>query len=258
MSAPRGPVGPQGPPTGLTGRGILIVTAMREERDAILRHAQGARAGKGYVEARIGATGVAIAATGSGPKNARRESARLCEALHPAALLGAGVAAALSNELENGDLLVSRRVRGAGGELPAPDERLLSRALAAGARAGTLFAVERPAVTAQEKADLAALADSSGPAAVDMESSAWAESASDAGIPYLVVRSISDSAGEPLPDYIAASLDENGGISRGSVVSGALQRPSTIPALLRLRRRVLDCSENLALFLERLLEEPFP
>jgi adenosylhomocysteine nucleosidase len=241
------------------GRRILVVTAMKEERDAILRHAQDARACReGYVEARIGSAGVAIAATGSGPKNARGESARLCEALHPAALLGAGVAAALSSDLESGDLLASRRIRDAGGDLAAPDERLLSRALAAGARAGTLYAVERPAVTAQEKAALAALADSGGPAAADMESSAWAASASEAGIPYLVVRSISDRAGEPLPNYIAASLGEDGGISRSSVVASALLRPGTIPALLRLRRRVLDCSESLALFLERLLAETFP
>lgn len=238
---------------------ILIVTAMKEERDAILRHAQGARpGGGGCVEARIGGAAVAVAATGSGPKNARRESARLCKALHPAALLGAGVAAALSGGLEVGDLLASRRVRDNGGDLAPPDERLLSRALAAGARAGTLFAVDRPAVTAREKADLAALANSGDPAAADMESSAWAATASEAGIPYLIVRSISDRAAEPLPDYIAASLGEDGGISRGSVVAGALQRPRTIPALLRLRRRVLDCSENLALFLERFLEEALP
>ncbi len=250
--------GPQGPPSELPGRRILIVTAMKEERDAILRHAQDARARKGYVEARIGSAGVAIAATGSGPKNARRESARLCEALHPAALLGAGVAAALSSDLQRSDLLASRRVRDAGGDLAAPDERLLSRALAAGARAGTLFAVERPAVTAQEKAALAVMADSGGPAAADMESSAWAASASEAGIPYLVVRSISDRATEPLPDYIAASLGEDGGISRGAVAARALLRPRTIPELLRLRRRVLECSENLALFLERFLEETSP
>jgi len=256
MSATRGLGGPQGSLLRLLGGPILIVTAMTEERDAIIRHAEDVRVGgKGSVEARIGSAEVAIAATGSGPQNAKRESARLCRALHPAALLGSGVAAALSRELEIGDLLASRRVRDSSGDLAAPDERLLSRALAAGARAGMLLSVERPAVTAQEKAVLAALADSSGPSAADMESSAWARSASEATIPYLVVRSISDRAEESLPDYIAASLGEDGGISRGSVVARALLRPRTIPALLRMRRRVLACSENLALFLERLLED---
>ncbi len=256
MSATRGLGGPQGPPLGLLGRRILILTAMTEERDAIIRHAEDVRVrGDGHVEARIGSSDVAIAATGSGPRNAKRESARLCEALHPAALLGAGVAAALSRELEIGDLLASRRVRDPSGDLAAPDERLLSRALAAGARPGTFLAVQRPAVTTREKAVLAALADPGGPAAADMESSAWAASASEAAIPYLVVRSISDRAEESLPDYIAASLGKDGGISRGSVVARALLHPRTIPTLLRMRRRVIACSENLALFLERLLED---
>ena len=84
------------------------MTAMKEELDAIVRHAEDARFdGAGYVTARIGAARVAIAATGTGPRNAERESARLCGALRPAALLGAGVAAALSAELEIGDLLAS-------------------------------------------------------------------------------------------------------------------------------------------------------
>ncbi len=152
MSATRGLGGPQGPPLGLLGRRILILTAMTEERDAIIRHAEDVRVrGDGHVEARIGSSDVAIAATGSGPRNAKRESARLCEALHPAALLGAGVAAALSRELEIGDLLASRRVRDPSGDLAAPDERLLSRALAAGARPGTFLAVQRPAVTARSR-----------------------------------------------------------------------------------------------------------
>lgn len=240
-----------------TSRPILIVTAMKEEHRAIVRHAEFALYGEGYVEARIGSTPVAIAATGSGPKNAERESARLCRALHPAALLGAGVAAALSAELGIGDLLASRRVRDSSGDAAAPDELLLSRALAAGARAGTLVTVDRPTITAKEKALLAALADSGGPAAADMESSAWARAAAEAAIPYLVVRSISDRADEPLPDSIAASVGENGGIRRSYVAASALRRPRTIPALLRLRRRVLACSEGLALFLERFLADGF-
>ena len=90
-----------------------------------------------------------------------------------------------------------------------------------------------------------------------MESSAWARVAARASIPYLVVRSISDRAEESLPESIAASVGEDGGIRRGAVAARALRRPRTIPALLRMRRRVLDCSEGLALFLGRLLEDGF-
>lgn len=197
-----------------------------------------------------------LLSTGDGARRAGLTAASICEAARPAALIGLGIAGALSADLAAGDLVAARRIRNGSGDAPAPDERLLSRAIALGAKAGTLVNVERPAVAAGEKASLALSLNGDGTAAADMESAAWAHAAASRGIPYLVIRAISDRADENLPAYIARSVGEDGGIRRSSVVFHALRRPGTIPALLALKRRVRMCGEKLSLFLERFLAEP--
>lgn len=236
--------------------GVLILTAISEELDigAILRRASRIHyQWRGAVGARVGETDVVIAATGDGAKNAGERAAAFCDGVRPLAVVGAGIAGALSPGLGSGEIVASRRVRDFSGDAPEPDARLLSRALEAGASAGTLLTVARPITAAAEKRRLAASFD--GPSAVDMESAAWARVAASRGIPYLVVRSISDRADEDLPDYLAACMGENGAIRRGAVVARALARPSRIPDLVRLRRRVLDCGRELSLFLERFLAD---
>lgn len=236
--------------------GVLILTAISEELDidAILRRASRIRYHwRGAVGARVGTTDVVIAATGDGAKKAGESAVSFCDGLRPQAVVGAGIAGALSPDLGSGAIVASSRVRDSSGDAPAPDARLLSRALEAGAAAATLLTVAKPVTAAAEKRRLAASLE--GPSAVDMESAAWARVAASRGIPYLVVRSISDGADEDLPDYLVACMGEDGAIRRGAVVARALARPSRIPALFRLRRQVLDCGKGLSLFLERFLAD---
>jgi adenosylhomocysteine nucleosidase len=233
---------------------IAVVTAMKEEFEAVLSRARDARFRGTFVEARIGTADVALCLTGDGAGNAGRAADMLCEAVRPAALLGAGVAGALSPGLAVGDVLVSRRVHDSHGDAPPPDARLLAQALEnTQARAGTLLTVARPVVLASLKTALLQTLDDGGPAAADMESGAWARAAASRGIPYLIARAISDRAEEDLPEYLGRSLGRDGAIRRSSVVLSALAQPATIPALLRMRGRVLACAEKLAVFLEDFL-----
>ncbi len=229
---------------------VLILTAMKEELRAVLRRAKHARRGPGGLfEARFGKTTVVLVATGDGARRAGLIAAAICDAARPAALLGLGIAGALSADLAAGDLLAARRIRNGSGDAPVPDERLLARAIALGASAGTLVNVERPAVAAGEKASLALSLEGRGPAAADMESAAWARAAASRGIPYLVVRAISDRADEDLPAYLARCLGDDGRIRRSAVVAHALFQPATIPTLIRMKRRMDVCAERLAEFL---------
>jgi adenosylhomocysteine nucleosidase len=172
-------------------------------------------------------------------------------------LIGAGLAGAVSNDLAVGDLLLARSIRDRDGESPAPDAQLLSRGLAAeGARAGALLTLERPAVGSAERASLAALLDGSdASAAVDMESAAWARVASEREIPFLVVRSISDTAQEDLPEYLGQCVGSDGRIRRTAVLRHALARPWTVKPLIQMHRRMRLCAERLADFLEKYLSE---
>lgn len=238
---------------------IAVVTAMKEEFEAVLSRAREARFRGTFVEARIGTSDVALCLTGDGADNAGRAADMLCEAVRPTALLGAGVAGALSPGLAVGDVLVSRRIRDSHGDVAPPDARLLAQALEnTGARAGTFLTVGRPVVLASLKKALLQTLEDGGPAAADMESSAWARAAASRGIPYLVARAISDRAEEDLPEYLGHCVGSDGAIRRSSVVLRALAQPATIPALLRMRGRVLACAEKLAVFLEDFLSGAAP
>ena len=195
---------------------------------------------------------VVLGCTGDGPRRAAAGAATFLERHKPSALVGAGLAGALTPGLSVGELVASRRVRFEVGDVATPDPRLLERALAAGARPGTLITVGRPIVSPVARAALAG-ADFGEEAAVDMESAAWAREAAARGIPYVVVRAISDAADEELPAFLAQALGTDGSIRRGEVVRRALLEPSSWGTLLRMRRRMHDLSANLGAFLARML-----
>jgi adenosylhomocysteine nucleosidase len=235
---------------------IAIVTALGEELEGILQQARGVRRRPdGLLEARFGSAPTLLTATGDGAGNAARGAARLCDSAHPAALIGVGVAGALTASLKIGDLVAGLRVRDASGEAPAPDARLLSWALSSGAKAGTLVTVAAPVVSPAEKTELAASLDGDTFAVVDMESAAWARTAAERGVPYVVVRAVSDLFDEELPEYLRRAVDRDGHLRRGAVIGFGLSQPRSIPTLLRLRKRVDECATRLGTFLQRLLGE---
>jgi adenosylhomocysteine nucleosidase len=218
----------------------LVLTAIPEERDAIA--------------ARLSPRGIEVVATGDGPRSAEQGANALLERLRPAFVVGAGVAGALTPGLAVGDLLASARILDAKGEAPPPDRRLLELLLAATRiRSGTLLTVERPVVSAAQKADLAA--STGDPSVCDMESAAWARAAAAHGVPYLVLRAVSDTAEEDLPRYLARCMNASGGVSRAMVAFSALLHPTTIPDLLRMRRRVHEGSAALGELVARLIAE---
>ena len=151
-----------------------------------------------------------------------------------------------------GDVIVGTHVldwttEGARTSFPC-DSTLLALARETAARAGGGWS-EGPVVTvdnvvckAEEKQGLAR---ASGAIAVDMESAAIARAAHVVGVPFLLVRAVSDRADEDLP------MDFNLWLSPWGRVRGVvylLRRPSSIRALLRMRRHVEYASQNLARF----------
>jgi hypothetical protein len=92
-----------------------------------------------------------------------------------------------------------------------------------------------------------------GPTVVDLESAAYAEAAVAEGIPWLVLRAVSDTADEALPGLLNRALDDGGAIRRGRVLAGLLGHPSALPQLLGLRRRVRGAAEVLARGVEALV-----
>jgi nucleoside phosphorylase len=251
---------------GASGGGSLtaIVAAMDEEI-APLRARLGDRrdlpvaSGRASL-GRLGGTEVVLAVTGDGERNARRGLEALLARRKGAVgrVLVVGVAGGLSAELGVGALVVADRVVDeVGGGVRAADATLAElTARACGARRGVVVSAGRIADTADERRRLLALAttqETSGspPAvAVDLESAAFAAVAAGAGIPWIVLRAISDTAGESVPALLNQCRDEGGAVHRGRVavglLKGLLKDPGTLGRLLELRKRVERCALGLA------------
>lgn len=107
----------------------------------------------------------------------------------------------------------------------------LSERLGPAVEGGALAGVDRPLVRPHEK--LALFAQTRARAA-DMESHAVARAASTAGVPFVVVRVVSDPSNRPLPRAALAGLTEDGRIAGAAIATALLQRPWELIDMLTL------------------------
>jgi adenosylhomocysteine nucleosidase len=73
-----------------------------------------------------------------------------------------------------------------------------------------------------------------GAAAVDLESGAVARVATEHGVPFAVLRAICDPAERDLPPAALIALDQHGGIGLARVIGSVLAHPTQLPALFAL------------------------
>ena len=233
------------------------------------RHSHGPRT---LVRGRLGSTALVLAVSGDGELNAREHAAHLFAVLHGEIerLLILGVAGALSPALHVGDLIVADEVRAeAGGKALYGDHQWAERAeqLArakhiagrASVQRGVALSARCIADTAHEKQRLLSLCNAAGkPCSVDLESFAYASAAETHCVPWLVLRAISDTADESLPEVLNRSRDAGGAVLRSRVLRSLLTDPRPLPKLLRLQRRVSRASVLLAGATAAVVSHPLP
>ncbi len=174
--------------------------------------------------------------TVSGGGRSARLLQRLEAALAPGDVthvLSFGLAGALIPGLPVGALGVAAVVRDGARRLfpdPAWTARLAART---GARPLDLAGVDAAADSADAKA---ALRLRTGCALVDMESHLAAAAAAARGLPFAVLRAVSDGWEDALPPAATAGLREDGGTDVAAVLRGLLRDPRQLPALVRLGR----------------------
>ncbi|HZL16176.1 MAG TPA: hypothetical protein VFG23_00395 [Polyangia bacterium] len=239
------------PPSSETSP-IAVVAAMPEElaplrgllTGIVRSRAGGLEIERGWLNGRW----VELAATGDGAANARAGIGTLLASGPVDGLLVIGVAGALSAGLPSGALVVGTRVVDEDGRSFAADpDRVAAVARAIGGRTGVVVSAGRIADSTAEKQRLARTAKAGVAAAVvDLESATYLAAATAAGIPWLVLRSVSDTADEALPGLLNQSRDGGGAVRRGQVLFGLLRQPQALPFLLTLRGRVARCAEVLA------------
>jgi adenosylhomocysteine nucleosidase len=154
-----------------------------------------------------------------------------------AALISFGIAGALAPSLAPGDLLVPRAVIDDRGVRFAVDDTWRTQIVDALRGAGLqaerrdLLGTSEAAASPARKAEFHRV---TGAVAVDLESHLVAAVAARAGKPFLVLRAVSDSAVQVLPDAAVHGLAPSGKPALGRVLLSVARDPRQIPALIRL------------------------
>lgn len=162
------------------------------------------------------------------------------------ALISFGIAGALAPALMPGFLLVPRAVIDETGARYAVDTawrmQIADALRAAGLQLDDrdLLGARQAAASPARKAELHRI---TGAVAIDLESHLVAAAAARAGRPFFVLRAVSDSATQALPDAAVHGLAPNGKPALGRVLLSVARDPRQIPALIKLAgdtRRALD------------------
>lgn len=176
-----------------------------------------------------------LSISGIGPQAACTAATMLVE--HgAAALLSWGCAGALSKNLAPGDLLIPRAVLAENGKILHPDSiwrKRLTTQLSSTLKWHEDMLVESGKMISgiEEKQTVA---HTSGAIAVDMESAAIGRVARQAGIPFMVIRAVADSADEALPSCIVKMTPDNKQLQTRHLLPALISQPGLWPAMIRL------------------------
>jgi adenosylhomocysteine nucleosidase len=228
-----------------------VVAASDEELHALERRLDGKTVRSDgacrVVRGSIGNTSVVLARTGEGRRNAEDGIRILIEREGISRIAIIGFSGGISPGLHPGALLVAEHIVSNGAPGPGPDRDWSDRiGQQLGVRRATIVTVDRILCTPRSKKELWSGLSHERPAAADLETVAMAAVAASHGVPFVVVRAISDPAEEALPLDFNDCLDPSGRISRAKVVARAALNPALIGPLWRLRGRARSCSQRLA------------
>lgn len=220
--------------------------------------------GRPRYRVRTGAGECWVIQTGVGPQKAR-ETAKAVFGQHSFSLaISSGYACAL-RQANVGDILIGTRVAAVSAgatdvldylEVEGPERdrwraALGVRATNYAASSGDFISLDR---IVWQAADKAALAQRTRAAGLDMESAALAGESRSAGVPFLIVRSVSDLLMEELPLDFNLFLRPTGWLKG---LCALIARPSSLLGLARLRRQSAVAAESLTTCLRAAAETRF-
>lgn len=171
---------------------------------------------------------------GGRPATARRMAEELARAPGIVGLVSFGIAGALDPALPAGALVLPDSVRDAEDRDHSVDiawRNRLAAVLPEAVIGGRAFGSETVIADIAGKAKLYRAAEA---AIVDMESHILGAAAREAGLPFLIVRAVSDHAGRDLPPTAFSGTAPDGSIRHGAVAARLLIRPMDLPGMIAL------------------------
>lgn len=167
-----------------------------------------------------------LAGGGDGARLAR-ELARL--APQACGIISFGTGGGLVPGLRLGDMVIGNGLTGAlTGDCDPAWAQALARALPQ-ARIGTVFADGTLLASVAAKTSTAA----SGAIIADMESHLAAAAAADHGLPFAILRCVSDTAEAALPPAVAVAMGHDGSLALTAVLSSIMRQPQQLRGLIR-------------------------
>ncbi|MFQ6020327.1 MAG: hypothetical protein ACE5KW_06180 [Dehalococcoidia bacterium] len=173
----------------------------------------------------------------------------------PYSALSFGLAGAIVGSLKGGDILLCESVYlyeadGKGGQAVESEGPLLALAEAAAQRSGLTYRMGSSVTVPQvvgRPAEKEAVAARFPAQVVEMESYWLGQAARQQGIPFLAVRAVSDTAGDPVPDA-AGLVDDSGALHWGRLALYLGAHPGSVFPLVKLARNSLRAGRNLSAF----------
>lgn len=176
----------------------------------------------------LAAAGVEVIAAGGDSKHLAQELAR--RAPGAAGLISFGMAGAIDRSLRLGDWVVGKRLIGS---FTSDCDRAWANVLMERIPGARFGAVQANGELLWDPYDKEQLSSKSAALVVDMESHVVAEAARAAGIPFMILRCVSDTAGAVLPPAVEVMMKPDGDIDVGAVLGSVAKQPGQIPSLLR-------------------------
>jgi adenosylhomocysteine nucleosidase len=195
------------------------------------------KTGPGHV-GRIGDRAVVAVVTGMGTARARAATIRLLDTVDIEWVIVVGITGAIDSDTPIGTLVLPELVvNGADGSKHRP------KPLPVGNAHGKMWTTDELLLDPVVHAELRA----QGVVSLDMETAAVAEVCDKRGVPWSVVRAISDRAGDGSVDDEIVGLTYPDGRPKFSAVARYLARhPDAVPRLVRLARGSMLASERAA------------
>jgi adenosylhomocysteine nucleosidase len=196
---------------------------------------------------------IVLAYSGAGANNARNAS-ELLITQGATRLISWGCAAALSETLKSGDLVLADALIDAEGAQISIDpdwhgyaKNLLSTSLQV--HTGSLAESNYIVAASQDKKHLHA---QTGAVALDMETIAIAKVARQHQLPFLAIRAIADPVNMNLPEAVNHSLNNQGDIMLGKLLLFIALHPSELPGLIKLGLHFNNAKNTLKLVAKQL------
>jgi adenosylhomocysteine nucleosidase len=237
---------------------ILVLTAVELEARALARALRLPRL-ESFSFPVFGDARFRLAPVGLAASSLSARLPELLEGLDHPLVISAGVCGALDPGVTLGSLILPETVIGPRGERYAATVAHHRQHVAALSGHGMPFAIGALATVAEVAATpeaKAKLRESTGAVAVDMESARILRAAAEAGCPALVLRGVSDDAGDSLSPELAALITAEGRVRKARAAETVLRHPSILPKALKLQRATRRALATVAAALQRAVEYP--